>query len=95
MKTVLLAALRISLLSLVAAGALALTGCETPAGSSTAANTNDLEALKTAANGGDADAAFKLGEIYRNGRGVPKNYVESETWHKKAIELFNKQNQPK
>lgn len=78
-----------SLALALASGALFLAGCETPTGGGLA-GTNNIEALKAAANGGDADAAMKLGDIYLNGRGVPKNYVEAETWHKKAAELFQK-----
>lgn len=89
MKTVLKAIAQLSLLLALASGALFLAGCETPSGGG-AAGTNNVEALKAAANGGDADAAYKLGEIYLHGRGVPKNFVESEAWHKKAAELYQK-----
>ncbi|MEN9573571.1 MAG: Sel1 repeat [Verrucomicrobiota bacterium] len=89
MKTVQKTIAQLSLLLALASGALFLAGCETPSGGS-AAGTNDIEALKTAANSGDAEAALKLGDIYLNGRGVPKNFVEAETWHKKAAELFQK-----
>lgn len=89
MKTVQKAVAQFSLVLALASGALFLAGCETPtAGGS--AGSNNLEALKTAANGGDADAAYKLGEIYLHGRGVPKNFVEAEAWHKKAAELYQK-----
>lgn len=92
MKTVQKTIAQLSLLLALASGALFLAGCETPSGGGGggAAATNDIEALKTAANGGDADAALKLGDIYLTGRGVPKNFVEAETWHKKAAELFQK-----
>lgn len=89
MKTAQKALAQLSLLLALASGALFLAGCETPSGSGTA-GTNNIEALKAAANGGDADAAMKLGDIYLNGRGVPKNYVEAESWHKKAAELYQK-----
>ncbi len=89
MKTVQKTIAQLSLLLALASGALFLAGCETPSGGG-APKTNDIEALKAAANGGDADAALKLGDIYLNGRGVPKNFVEAETWHKKAAELFQK-----
>lgn len=88
MKTAQNAIAQLSLLLALASGALFLAGCETPSGG--AAGTNNIEALKAAANGGDADAAMKLGDIYLHGRGVPKNYVEAETWHKKATELYQK-----
>lgn len=89
MKTVLKAIAQFSLVLALASGALFLAGCETPSGGGSAGS-NNVEALKAAANGGDADAAYKLGEIYLHGRGVPKNFVESETWHKKAAELYQK-----
>ncbi|KAF0168917.1 MAG: hypothetical protein FD161_4952 [Limisphaerales bacterium] len=89
MKTVLKAIAQFSLLLALASGALFLAGCETPSGGG-AAGTSNVESLKAAANGGDADAAYKLGEIYLHGRGVPKNYVEAEAWHKKAAELYQK-----
>lgn len=89
MKTVLKAIAQLSLLLALASGALFLAGCETPSGGGPA-GANNVESLQTAANGGDADAAYKLGEMYLHGRGVPKNFVESETWHKKAAELYQK-----
>ena len=89
MKTVQKVTAQFSLVLALASGALFLAGCETPSGGG-AAGTNNIEALKTAANGGDADAAYKLGDIYLHGRGVPKNYVEAESWHKKAAELYQK-----
>jgi TPR repeat protein len=89
MKTVQKAVAQLSLLFLLASGAQFLAGCETPSGGGSA-GTNNIEALKAAANGGDADAALKLGDIYLHGRGVPKNFVEAETWHKKATELYQK-----
>ncbi len=89
MKTVQQAIAKLSLVLALASGALFLAGCETPSGGGSTAGTNNVEALKTAANGGDADAALKLGDIYMNGRGVPKNNVEAETWYKKATELYN------
>ncbi len=89
MKTVLKAISQFSLLLALTSGALFLAGCETPSGGGAAGN-NNVEALKAAANGGDADAAYKLGDIYLHGRGVPKNFVESEAWHKKAAELYQK-----
>lgn len=92
MKTVPKAIAQLSLLLALVSGALFLAGCETPAGGGSAgpSNTSNIEALRAAANGGDADAAYKLGEIYLHGRGVPKNFVEAEAWHKKAAELYQK-----
>ena len=89
MKNVQTALVRISLVLALASGALFLAGCETPSGGKGPATTN-VEALKTAANGGDADAALKLGDIYMKGNGVPKNNAEAEIWYKKAAELYQK-----
>jgi TPR repeat protein len=90
MKTAQKAISQFALFLALGSGALFLTGCETPSGGSAAAGSNNIEALTTAANGGDAEAALKLGDIYRDGRGVPKNYTESVRWHTKAAELFQK-----
>ena len=89
MKTVQKAIAQFSLALALASGALFLAGCETPSGGG-APGTDNIEALTAAANAGDADAAYRLGDIYLNGRGVPKNYVEAESWHKKAAELYQK-----
>lgn len=89
MKIVQKAIAHFSLVLALASGALFLAGCETPSGGGST-GTNNIEALTAAANGGDADAAYKLGDIYLHGRGVPKNFVEAETWHKKAAELYQK-----
>jgi len=35
---------------------------------------------------GNADAQDKLGAIYANGQGVPKNYAEAVKWFRKAVE---------
>lgn len=89
MKTVQKAVAQLSLRLALASGALFLAGCETPSGGG-ASGTNNIEALTAAANGGDADAAYKLGDAYLHGRGVAKSSVEAETWYKKAAELYQK-----
>ena len=38
------------------------------------------------AEGGDPDAMFGLGEMYRKGLGVPQNYRKSLSWYRKAAE---------
>ena len=41
-----------------------------------------LEALRTRANAGDADAQYNLGVMYRTGRGVPQDDVEAyKNWN--------------
>ncbi len=53
------------------------TAAEGPAG------IND--ALLKAANGGNPDAAFEIGERYLTGRGVVINQVEAIKWFEKAV----------
>lgn len=89
MKIALRAYAQTSFLIALATTTLLLAGCETPTGGGAGGATN-IEALKTAAEGGDADAAYKLGDAYFHGRGVPKNFVEADTWYKKSAELFQK-----
>jgi hypothetical protein len=45
--------------------------------------------LLISARSGDSDAADMLGQLYRSGEGVTKNYAESVRWLKKAVELGN------
>jgi TPR repeat protein len=50
---------------------------------------NDAEAIKwyrKAADQGDADAQYNLGNWYANGRGVPENDVEAVKWYRKAAD---------
>lgn len=87
MKIALRAHAQTSFLIALASVTLLLAGCETPTGTGGATN---IEALKTAAEGGDADAAYKLGEAYFHGRGVAKNFNEADVWYKKSAELYQK-----
>jgi TPR repeat protein len=45
--------------------------------------------LMVNARDGDSDSADMLGQLYRSGEGVTKNYLESVLWLKKAVELGN------
>lgn len=89
MKIVQKALAQLPLILTLASGTLFLTGCGTTS-TGGAVGTNNIESLTAAANGGDGDAALKLGDIYMNGHGAPKNAIEAETWYKKAAELFQK-----
>jgi TPR repeat protein len=89
MKIALRAHAQTSFLIALAAVSLLLAGCETPTGGG-AGGAASIETLRSAAEGGDAAAAYKLGEAYFHGRGVPKNFVEADTWYKKAAELYQK-----
>ena len=45
-----------------------------------------IEALRTRANAGDADAQTRLGSMYYFGLGVPQDDVEAVAWYRKAAE---------
>jgi TPR repeat protein len=45
--------------------------------------------LKLNAKQGDSDSADMLGQLYRSGEGVTKNYASSVLWLKKAVDLGN------
>ena len=50
---------------------------------------DNVEAAKwylKAAERGNADAQFNLGDMYRDGKGVPQNYAEAAKWYRKAAE---------
>jgi TPR repeat protein len=49
-------------------------------------NPKDMQALRTRAEGGDANAQAKLGGRYLQGLGVEKSGVEAEKWFRKAAE---------
>jgi uncharacterized protein len=48
----------------------------------------DLQAalrwLRLGAKHGDPDAENELGEMYKNGEGVPQNYVMAANWYRRA-----------
>jgi len=44
----------------------------------------DFETTKRAAEQGDADAQFALGEMYANGQGVARDETEAMKWYRKA-----------
>lgn len=48
-----------------------------------------LSAIEEAANNGDAEACFKLGALYANGRGVKQNSTQARKWLKKAAAKDN------
>jgi TPR repeat protein len=43
-----------------------------------------MEAFRKAADGGNCIAMMEIGELYSNGRGVPRNAVQAQTWRTKA-----------
>ena len=47
-----------------------------------------VNSLKAAAEQGDAKAQFNLGNMYLNGRGVPKDVVEAARLFRLAADLF-------
>ena len=50
------------------------------------AQDDSIEAIRTRANAGDADAQYELGRTYRFGIGVPEDAVEAAAWFRKAAE---------
>ena len=51
-----------------------------------AAADESFEATKKAAERGDANAQFFLGDMYDNGRGVSENDAEAVKWYRKAAD---------
>ena len=49
---------------------------------------NDIEALKRAAEQGNAGAQYKLGICYDEGRGVAQSYTEAVKWYKRAVDAY-------
>lgn len=49
----------------------------------------DFISYSKAAKQGDADAQFQLGEMYRDGRGVPRDYAAAIAWYRKAAQQGN------
>ena len=47
---------------------------------------NDINSIKKAAEQGDAQAQFNLGNCYAKGEGVNKNLKEAAYWYRKAAE---------
>lgn len=45
-----------------------------------------IVSLRKAADLGHAEAAFLIGWMYQNGKGVAKDYGEAERWHRRAAE---------
>src|SRR6185295_7827953 len=45
-----------------------------------------LQGLRTRAQQGDADAQYYLGELYRDGKGVPKDSAQAVQWYTKAAD---------
>ena len=44
------------------------------------------EKIKAAAESGDRNAQYQLGNMYGSGQGVSKDYVEAAKWYRKAAE---------
>lgn len=73
------------------AGALARPALATPLDDAKAADSRGdyataLRLYEPIANLGDSDAAFSLGRLYYNGKGVPHDYAEALTWFDKAAD---------
>ena len=50
---------------------------------------NDFEWHKKAADNGNAEAQFYVGEMYEYGRGVKRDYAKALEWYKKAADNGN------
>ena len=75
--------LQLSLLAGMVALLLGAAACaETPE----PAQDNSIEAIRTRANAGDAEAQFNLGVMYDAGLGVPQDLVEAVAWYRQAAE---------
>ena len=48
--------------------------------------TPDIEALRRAADQGDADAQYNLGVMYSNGEGVPQDFTQAMAWYRQAAD---------
>jgi len=73
--------------------ALLLAGCswipkekDGTEGQTTVIPTFAFRTVFTEARAGDADAQYKLGEMYRGGQGVALNYAEAYAWYMIAAE---------
>ena len=77
----------VSLRRLALAGMVALLlGAAPLAQTPEPAQDDSIEALRTRANAGDADAQKNLGVMYANGDGVPQDAVEAVAWYRQAAE---------
>ena len=47
---------------------------------------DDLDAIRHAAEQGDADAQFEVGESYTSGTKVPRDHTEAARWYRQAAE---------
>ena len=47
---------------------------------------DEVAALRSKANAGDAAAQFNLGAAYYTGQGVPQDYAEAVSWTRKAAD---------
>ena len=50
------------------------------------AQSQDIEQLRQAAEQGDVETQFSLGQMYSFGRGVPRDSTEAVKWYRKAAE---------
>lgn len=48
-----------------------------------------LEHWRPLAEEGDASAQYNIGQLYRLGRGVPKDYAEAAKWYEEAAEQWH------
>src|SRR5205809_2134255 len=73
-------------LSTVWAAAVLLACATAGAGEPTAAERDAAEALRLSAEGGNAAAMVDLGDRYRAGNGVKKDYTQAMSWYRRAAD---------
>ena len=49
----------------------------------------DFNEIKKLAEKGDSDAQYKLGQMYRKGKGISRDYKQAAYWYTKAAEQGN------
>jgi len=63
---------------------LVVVGCQTGPSSS------DLTQIRAAAQQGDPEAQYQLGNAYYYGKGVPQDYKEAQMWYDKSAASYRK-----
>jgi anti-anti-sigma factor len=59
---------------------------ETVAGTGAVADLQSADDYRSAADGGDTAAQYRLGQCYEIGKGVQQDFAEAITWYRKAAE---------
>lgn len=73
---------KVTLLGIVAIALLSFVGCQS--------SSMSISDLRSAAERGDAEAQYELGNAYYYGKGVPQDYKEAQVWYGKAAAGYKK-----